>query len=468
MPLLSYIDGAGALRALLAGVAGVSLWTLWRRVARDGDPAARCIVAAGFLVRAVAGVALFWLSWLRLPAVASRTLGEGFWSFAPDSAYYVPLASAATDRGLFALFTLDRAKWSSVSFVQILGLAEVLFGDVASVGLLLNSACFLGGALLLVRWSASLGRAGRWPGLFALAVLSFQPSWILWSTQPLKDSLTGLLVIGWFFASRFFFDAEGAPGAGWRRVLGALLLAAILYELAGIRAYFAFILLTSFGAGLVLSLLQASPVRRWRRFAAGVSVWILLSHVVVWSGGALLPPAARVLLVPYEAGFGEIGEQARSGFFGPLDAFRGGFVSSGGASQIKGAGADDWSRNLLTGILATFLPHAVGKGLGLFSIGSGGGAWAFVEFDTVFFLFAALLSGLLTARAVWRGRRVTPLALQALLSALLVAACLAYVVTNFGTLFRLREMILMPLSLAPLAATLGSAREQETAARSPA
>jgi hypothetical protein len=504
-----------ALRALVAGAAGVVLWTAWRGASRGGDPWATRIVTAGFLLRAVAGILLFWISYLRLPVMTSQYLGWGFWVFALDSTYYMPLARAAASPGLFAIVTLDRGAWSSVSYLQILSLAQILFGYVTSVGLLLNSACFLGGALSLVRWSASLGPAGRYPGLLALTVLSLHPSWILWSTQPLKDPLFGLLVIAWFYASRYWYDSSVQRGAGWRRVLSALVLAAVLYELAGMRAYFALILWLAFGAGLVLSLLQASPVRRWRRVVVSALLWMLLSQVVVGSGGPLLPPTVRAFLMPYESGGEELkvgnagreavaqkggeatrerpketfGEQAKRVLLRPLVTLREGFVSSGGSSQITGSAAagrqaaqggppanlpvappaptQEWSSDLLTGLAATFLPRAVGRSLGLFSIGGGREAWAYVELDTLFFVFGCVLSGWLTVRAARRAGRTSPLALQALLSALLIAVGLAYVVTNYGTLFRLRELILMPLSLAPLAATLGSERERETAARVP-
>jgi hypothetical protein len=494
VPLLFLIDGAGALRALVAGAAGVALWAAWRGASRGDDPWATRIVTAGFLLRAVAGIALFWISYLRLPVMASHYLGGGFWLFALDSTFYMPLARAAASRGLLAIVTLDRGAWSSVSFVQVLCLAQILLGYVTSVGLLLNCGCFLGGALLLARWSASLGPAGRPPGLLALTVLSLHPSWILWSTQPLKDPLFGLLVIAWFCASRHWFDNSVKPGAGWRRVLWALILAAVIYELAGMRAYFALILWLALGAGLVLSLFQTSRVRRWRRIVAGASLWILLSQVVVFSGGPLLPPTVRAVLMPYAWGgevleVGTIGEQTKRVLLRPLVALREGFVSSGGASQISGAAEEGrqaawgsppatppgappapterWSSNLLTGLAATFVPRAVGGSRGRFTIGPGPGAWAYVELDTLFFVFACVLSGMLTVRAAWRAGGISPLALQAVLSALLITAGLAYVVTNFGTLFRLREMILMPLSLAPLAATLGSARARETAARAP-
>lgn len=474
------------LQALVAGAAGVALWIAWRSATRGGDLWAARIVTAGFLLRAAAGMTLFWISYLRLPLMRSQYLGGGFWIFSLDSTYFMPLARAAGSMGPIALLTLDRGTWSSVSFLQVLSLAHFLFGYVPSVGVLLNCGCFLGGALLLRRWSASLGPAGRVPCLLALTVLSLRPSWILWATQPLKDPLFGLLVIAWFYASRHWFDSSAKPGAGWQRVLWGFVLAAVIYELAGMRAYFALILWLALGAGLVLSLLQASPVRRWQRLVTGALLWILLSQVVVASGGPLLPRTVRAFLTPYVLEPGAtppepkatLQERVKTGLLRPLMEMRDGFILSGGASQIRGGtraarpsaprhgppadlappptAPEEWSSNLTTGLAATFLPHALGRSLGLFSIGSGRGAWAAVELDTLAFLLASVLGVLLTARAARRSGRISPLAVQALLSALLIAAGLAYVVTNFGTLFRLREMILLPLSLAPLAATLAS------------
>jgi len=496
-----------ALQAVLASAAGVALWIAWRAVSRVGDLSrvgdswATRLVAAGFLLRAAAGVTLFWISYLRLPVMTTHYLGGGFWDFALDSDDYMALAGDAASRGPLALLTLDRGKVSSVAYVQIVAVAQILFGRASSVGLLLDCACFLAAALALVRWSASLGAAGRSPGLLALVVLSLHPSWILWSTQPLKDALFGLLVIAWFCASRCWFEGS-EPGARGRPALWALVLAMVLYELAGLRAYFALVLWLAFGAGLALSLLRPSPLqpssrRRWRRVVAGASLWILLSQVVVWSGGPLLPSTVRAVLMPYgsapapESPATTSGEQASGPLLRPLAKMREGFVTSGAASQIS-AGAPEpvvappgpppatspisppvagprpgWSRTLLAGLAATFLPRVVGSSLGLFSIGGGRGAWAYVELDTLFFTTACVLSVLLTVRAARRAGRISPLALQAMLSALLIAVALAYVVAVFGTLFRLREMILMPLSLAPLAATVRRATGRETAARAP-
>src|ERR1041385_1146655 len=53
---------------------------------------ASLIIAAGFLLRAFAGQALFWISYLRLPIARPLQLGDGLWFFAVDGAFYVQYA----------------------------------------------------------------------------------------------------------------------------------------------------------------------------------------------------------------------------------------------------------------------------------------------------------------------------------------------------------------------------------------
>lgn len=105
---------------------------------------------------------------------------------------------------------------------------------------------------------------------------------------------------------------------------------------------------------------------------------------------------------------------------------------------------------LLTGVASVALPRSIGERLGLFHIGGGQGMFWFTELDTFVFdciiLFA--MFALASRRSVsWRNPLVWFLALLTLLAGL----PLAYAITNYGTLFRLREMIYIGLALTPLA-----------------
>ncbi len=52
-------------RIILTAAACFGLWRLWRSLAGRGTVS--LIIGAGFLIRALAGQILFWISWLPLP-----------------------------------------------------------------------------------------------------------------------------------------------------------------------------------------------------------------------------------------------------------------------------------------------------------------------------------------------------------------------------------------------------------------
>ncbi|HET8773770.1 MAG TPA: hypothetical protein VFP80_08270, partial [Thermoanaerobaculia bacterium] len=80
---------------LFTAVACLGLWRLCRTQPK--------IVIAGFLVRALVGQALFWISYLRLPVARSLQLGNGFWFFAVDGPFYLGYAAELAARGPAAI-----------------------------------------------------------------------------------------------------------------------------------------------------------------------------------------------------------------------------------------------------------------------------------------------------------------------------------------------------------------------------
>ena len=108
---------------------------------------------------------------------------------------------------------------------------------------------------------------------------------------------------------------------------------------------------------------------------------------------------------------------------------------------------------LLSGVAATILPRTIGEPLGLFHIAGGRGMLWFTEIDTLFFDTALLLAVAAVAirlRAFLRN----PLAWFVIIVTVLVGGPLVYSITNYGTLFRLREMLyfltaILPVTLAP-------------------
>jgi hypothetical protein len=93
---------------------------------------------------------------------------------------------------------------------------------------------------------------------------------------------------------------------------------------------------------------------------------------------------------------------------------------------------------MLRGATVVVLPRRIGEGLGIFHVGGGRGMLWFTEIDTVIF-DAALLLALFSVASRFRLALRDPLTWLTLLITLLIGIPLVYVVSNFGTLFRLRE-----------------------------
>jgi hypothetical protein len=116
-------------------------------------------------------------------------------------------------------------------------------------------------------------------------------------------------------------------------------------------------------------------------------------------------------------------------------------------------------RRLLTGSACVIVPRSVGERLGLFHIGGGQGFFWFTDVDTLMFdaiLLWALIAVGMRLSASWRNPLVWLLGLLLLL----VTLPLAYTITNYGTLFRLRAMIYVGLTLTPLALAALPRREE--------
>lgn len=105
---------------------------------------------------------------------------------------------------------------------------------------------------------------------------------------------------------------------------------------------------------------------------------------------------------------------------------------------------------LTTGAAALLIPRSIGERLGLFHIGGGRNLWWVSDVDTIIFdvvFFAALFW---TARSLRSASLRNPIFWLVTSLTIMIGLPLIYVVTNFGTLFRMREMIYLGLMLIPL------------------
>ena len=106
---------------------------------------------------------------------------------------------------------------------------------------------------------------------------------------------------------------------------------------------------------------------------------------------------------------------------------------------------------IATGASAMFIPRVIAQPAGLVRIGGGRGFWLFADFDTLVFDFVVFFALAFCLRSiVRRERRVTPLFVLVLLVFAGLSGPMIYAVTNFGTLFRLREMVYVLAAMLPL------------------
>jgi hypothetical protein len=140
--------------------------------------------------------------------------------------------------------------------------------------------------------------------------------------------------------------------------------------------------------------------------------------------------------------------------------------SSGPAPATTSApNAKQRTLRLLTGAAAVVLPRSIGNALGLFHIGGGRGMLWFTELDTIVLDLVLIVALAVIALRFAESIR-NPLVWLVVVLTVLVGAPLVYTVTNFGTLFRLREMIYFGLLLTPLAIASRSRSEAKTATKS--
>jgi hypothetical protein len=119
---------------------------------------------------------------------------------------------------------------------------------------------------------------------------------------------------------------------------------------------------------------------------------------------------------------------------------------------------------LLSGVSATVLPRTIGESLGLFHIAGGRGMLWFTELDTLIFDLSLLLAVAAVATH-FRASVRNPLTWFVVMLTLLVGGPLVYSITNYGALFRLREMIYLGLLLIPLATVTAAPAPAPVASR---
>ncbi|HKS26097.1 MAG TPA: hypothetical protein VJZ76_25120, partial [Thermoanaerobaculia bacterium] len=271
------------IQVFLTAAACYGLWRLFVWSAAAMPPLAKRIVVAGFLIRAVIGQALFWISWLRLPVARSMQIGDGIWFFI-DGWWYMSYARHLLNEGWMATLTLTDARYPSRVFVQLLTACVALFGDQASVAILLNCAAYLATCAILVR----LQPRGNGAVLFALAAVSFGPGMIVWALQPLKDTVFVL-----FIAALVYVCARWQERP--RLSLGVAIVV-LAYALSSIRWYFGLVVWLALGLFFVITALRTR--HRVVLIAAAALLFAVLAQAVRLGGQEDIPIGIREMLDP--------------------------------------------------------------------------------------------------------------------------------------------------------------------------
>lgn len=456
--------------------AGGLLWFLWRRASRR-SPEIRAALTTGFLIRALLGVALFFISWLELPVARSLQQPGGLWFYAMDAARYMGEAAVAASGGFHGIVALQRLP-PSAFFVQILAVAIRLLGDVASIALLLNALAYLGACAAVVATAQRIGASQRATAL-VIAAISLSPSLILWSTQPLKDTLLTMLLVCVFMAGLAWQQVWIDRGVARKPALAIVAAAAFwlaLWSIGGIRWYLALVLWL-FTPILALVLIRARGRRAIAAIATLAFVIVMFSSIVVGAQW-LIPHHLYVASHTVTANPATWSELPRA-LFDDFAATKRAFDAAPGGTDIRNpapstprlerrrhiaarrtpnivtlgatTGAEPSTVRVASAAFGVMVvPPTLARALGIFDAGGGRGLWLFADADTIAFDAVIVIAIVSLAGMRRRGESATPMLWYALAIGFTFFFLLPYSVSNYGSLFRYRSVVYVSFAVIPL------------------
>jgi hypothetical protein len=450
-----------ALHLLVSVIIGAAI-VAQIRIVRARSERLAAVIAAGVLIRAFTGLALFWISFLNAPMASTLNAGDGFWRLAIDAKGYYSAAVAAVKYGLITV--LDGS--ASPAYVRALALWMDAVGVSPAAALYMNIFMYVSAATSMAL--LSVRRERHYTSTAALAALSaytFSPALVIHSTQPLKDAFFASLLVfasvaAWMILQPIVDDDQ----RWWRPLAPFWLLAGSLYLIAGVRFYFGFVVWTAFGLAAVVAAVRRSYARL-QHAVLTAAMTVALLYVISVGAGPYFWGSVRQILGPDQRESGTVVGRAKTA----LDVARRGFAMTPGGTnaaqvatpemQTTAARSSDpgktntvsWS--LGEGLVLMFMPVFVARAAGLITISGGSGLLFASDVDTLFLdvtVIAVILLLYVHRRQAWRHRAFLAFALG-------IGACslvlLAYIVTNLGALLRLRLMWAVPVWTAALAAT---------------
>lgn len=425
------------------------------------------LLAAGLILRAVLGAVLFLISYFRWPLFESMQLGGGFWTLALDGRWYFDAASQAVISGIGSVSDGS----ASPFYVRALAIWMQVFGVTPLSAVVLNVACYAGCAGLI-----ALIATDTRPAIISLLSFTCSPALVIFGTQPLKDTLCALLITMALAGISLWMRGLDAARFSWRKLaIAVVLLAASVYGVAGIRAYLAVFILAGYVAVVVWSIFAVVIRReRWELFGAQVTLGFMLWVAFASGAGAYYQSYRDILLRSINAPlqpFAEL-EVARAGFARTQGAtsLLTSPMQTGATSPVEVLSSSDRlarapkigltgrMENLVLGSAVLFVPISMLKGMSIVTFPGGRGLLYVTDIDTMV-MDAGIFASLFMIASGAAGRRSPAVAIFALVLAMVTTVALAYVVTNFGTMFRLRLIVAVPLWILPAFVSLGNERD---------
>jgi hypothetical protein len=423
------------------------VWSVHRthKWIRDRSRLLSVFFATGLIIRVLSGLALFYISRYHLPILTSLQLGDGFWTFALDGRNYYEVASQAVAHGLFTIS--DTAP--SPLYLRVLAAWMWTCGVSPASAMLLNAVCYAIGAGAIVAVGSPRDRPSSVTGTaVGLAAITFSPALLIFGTQPLKDPLCTTFIIVIFVGARLWWMADG-NGRSYQpieAVAGALLVAVGIYGVSGIRAYVALFVLVSFTPAALYGAVEG--LRSGSRARAALREALLLCLLC----GAFFMGAGPYGVI-YEWSVLSA-TTAPSQAIGLFDTARAGFVESGGATSLEYGRPRPPSvagriGQVARGYVVLFVPISLLRAVSFVKFSGGGGLLPIIDVDTVV-IDASVVTSLYLFLLFARRNGISSEAVFVLLFTALMTASLAYVVTNYGTLFRLRLLGVAPFWILPV------------------
>lgn len=498
-PLVGVI-GLRVLAGLAIGM--LAIW-IYRWIRVQSRPLAVLFVS-GFLLRAFLGIVLFWISYLNLPFLSELHQGNGFWQVAPDARGYMAEASRAAIDGLHRI----RSGSASPAYVTMVALWMRLVGISPMSGMFLNLMVY---GLLCALLVYACRPKGEWRADLPLLVLlfgfSFSPVLIVHGSQSLKDDLFAFLnvagALGALAISTVVIDGFRALPSRWMGIVGPGMWLAAVHQAAGIRAYFSFFMWSSLTAVLAFVGLRWQWDLLVRRLPLALLI-VSLTGVAYIAGAGPYDKYAIGLVQMFQGSRGSStggGDGVVASIFRRINGARLGFQRSGGATNIAPVGEHalaeaeagrrlsrrataeaaaakaavataavpvappapppppptvaDIARQVGVGLGTLFVPISLLKALGVTNFSGGRGLLVVTDIDTLF-VDATILASLALLYLRWDvARRHLPYVCFLLLLGCATTVLLAYVVTNFGTQFRLRMLAVVPFWLLLVATVEG-------------